>query len=72
MRLPILIENDRLLFTLSDICQILRIKPSSVKVLLSRYVKNGYLIRIKRNLYILKNKIGNLSNEEKFIIANMV
>ncbi|MEO0224870.1 MAG: hypothetical protein ABIL76_07270, partial [candidate division WOR-3 bacterium] len=45
---------------------------TSARVLLVRYVKNGYVIRLKRNVFILKEKWENLSLEQKFYIANIL
>ncbi|MFN3551282.1 MAG: hypothetical protein ACK4WJ_05705 [Endomicrobiia bacterium] len=71
MKYKLLSKIRKLIFTEKDIEDLLKIKPNSVKVLLSRYVKNGY-IRLKRNVFILKEKLENLSLEEKFYIANIL
>lgn len=59
-------------FNYQDIARILGISEASAKVLATRYVKQDYLIRLKRNLYILKERWSNLSNLEKMEIANIL
>ena len=59
-------------FNYQDIARILAISEASAKVLSARYVKQDYLIRLKRNFYILKERWSNLSNLEKMEIANIL
>jgi len=59
-------------FSLDDIKNILKIKRTSAKVFVSRYVKNGYIVRLKRNLFILKEKWENLDITQKYQIANII
>ena len=59
-------------FGYEDIARVLNINLDSARVSASRYVKKGFLIRIKRNLYILKEKWLNFSLEEKFLLANII
>lgn len=59
-------------FSYEDIAKVLNIDLNSARVSASRYVKQGVLIRIKRNLYVLKEKWPNLSLEEKFSLANII
>ena len=48
---------DKSFFTLSDLTKIFDIKEESLKVTLSRWVKNGKILRIRKNAYQLPDKI---------------
>jgi predicted transcriptional regulator of viral defense system len=65
-------EIKKLYFGYEDIARILGISLSSARVSAARYNQQGVLIRIKRNLYILREKWQALSKEEKFILANLI
>jgi predicted transcriptional regulator of viral defense system len=43
---------NKLYFTYQDVAKILSISEDSARVLCTRYVKQKYLIRLKRNFYI--------------------
>ncbi len=62
---------QKLYFGYEDIARIRAISPGSAKVAASRYVRKGLLVRLKNNLYVLKQVWDNASREEKFQIANM-
>lgn len=62
----------KLYFGYTEIAKALRIKPGSARVTANRYVKNSVLIRIKRNLYLLREKWENLGIEDRFILANII
>lgn len=61
----------KMYFGYEEISRILGISLESARVFANRYVKNGVLIRIKRNLYILSERWNTLGKEEKFILANL-
>lgn len=63
---------NKLYFGHEEISRALGITLQSAKVSANRYVKQGFLVRIKRNFYILKEKWKILQREEKFILANLV
>jgi predicted transcriptional regulator of viral defense system len=63
---------NELFFSCADVAQILNIQENSAKVLCSRYVKSGVLIRIKRDLYVLRNRWEYFTEEENFQIANRI
>lgn len=63
---------SKLYFGHEEIARALGITSNSAKVTASRYVKQGLLVRLKRNLYILKEKWFNLDREQKFVIANLI
>jgi predicted transcriptional regulator of viral defense system len=72
MKFTNLYEDNRLYFTINDISEILSITTASSKVTASRYVKKGYLIRLKRDFYITRNRFNRLNETEAFIIANIL
>jgi len=43
----------------------------SARVTASRYVKMGLLVRIKRNLYMLRESWNTATKEDKFMVANL-
>jgi predicted transcriptional regulator of viral defense system len=61
----------KLYFSYLDIARALGISPASAKVSASRYVKQGVLVRIKRNMYVLREVWNAAGWEEKFVIANL-
>lgn len=65
-------DIEKLYFGYEDIARMLGISQNSAKVTAHRYVKQGMLVRIKRNIYILKEKWTSLDREQKFIIANIL
>lgn len=62
----------KLYFSYSELAKILKLKENSARVTANRYVKKGYILRLKRNLYILREKWDNLTIEEKFTLANIL
>ncbi|MFH1394855.1 MAG: hypothetical protein ABIH09_01720 [Candidatus Omnitrophota bacterium] len=62
----------KLYFGYEEIAKTLGTKLKSARVEANRYVKQGLLVRIKRNLYILNNRWVTLEIEEKFLLANVV
>ena len=72
MKILSLTGIEKLYFSPIDIAQTLGISGNSALVSCCRYVKNGFLIRLKRNSYILRQKWNYLTKEELFKIANML
>ena len=62
----------KLYFTYQDIAKILSITEDSARVLCTRYAKQKYLIRLKRNFYILKEKWDNINMDQRFKLANLL
>ena len=54
-----------------EIAKALDISLESARVSASRYVKQGLLIRVKRNLYVLDEKWQALDEQDKFYLANI-
>lgn len=71
MKLKELRNIQKLYFGCQELAEALGISPASARVAASRYTKQGLLIRVKRNLYILRETWENAGREEKFFIANM-
>ncbi len=59
-------------FGYEDIAKVLGITPAAARVFAHRYVKNKVLIRVKRGIYILREKWKYFSREQKFEIANLL
>jgi predicted transcriptional regulator of viral defense system len=63
---------NKLYFGHEEISMALGITLQSAKVSANRYVKQGMLLKVKRNIYILKEKWKVLEREGKFILANLI
>jgi predicted transcriptional regulator of viral defense system len=62
---------NRLYFGYEDIARALKISPASARVSASRYVRLGLLMRLKRNIYVPKERWQTTSREERFTLANL-
>lgn len=71
MKLLRLNNISKFYFGHEDIAKALSISADSAKVTASRYVKQGILVRVKRNMYILHNVWKAAGREEKFLLANL-
>ena len=63
---------NKLYFAYQDVAKILSISEDSARVLCSRYVKQKYLIRLKRNFYILKERWDSITPNQRFELANIL
>lgn len=63
---------NKLIISIEDIAKVLSINKESAKVTANRYVKNGSLLRIKRDFYITSGKYEKLDEKELFQIANAI
>lgn len=63
-------NSNRILLTSADVAEMLTIKPQSAVVLCNRYVKSGLMIRMKRDLYVLKERWRFFNSAELFLVAN--
>jgi len=72
MRYKLLRQIKPLYFSYVQISDMFSISPESAKVFCSRYVKNGLLIRIKRDVYILTEKWENLNIQEQMRLTNII
>ena len=58
-------------FGYEDIARVLGISAASAKVTASRYVKQGLLVRLNRNIYVLRQAWNGAGRQEKFLLANL-
>ncbi len=58
-------------FGYEDIARALGISAASAKVTASRYTRQGILLRIKKNMYVLKEAWSAAGKEDKFLLANL-
>lgn len=71
MRIRDLQKIENKYFNLQELARALGINIGSAKVSASRYVKQGFLVRIKKNMYTLPEFWKNSQIEEMFIVANL-
>lgn len=69
---PKLKEIKKNYFGYREVAKVLGITLPSAKVACARYTKSGILLRIKRNIYLFKDKWDILDIEEKFALANLI
>jgi len=72
MRSLDLYKTDKLYFGYEEISRVLGISLDSARLSAHRYTKQGFLVRVKRNIYILREKWNRLDRMEKFQIANLI
>ena len=65
-------QIKKLYFGYEELARILDISAESGRVTAVRFVKQGVLVRPKKNIYILREKWDNLAREEKFMLANLM
>lgn len=61
----------KLYFGCDDIARSLGISHKSALVAAARYVRQKALVRFKRNCYLLPERWRSLTDEERFLLANM-
>lgn len=62
---------SKLYFGFEDLVRALGISESSARVSASRYVHQGALVRVKKNLYVLRQVWNAATREQKFVLANI-
>jgi predicted transcriptional regulator of viral defense system len=72
MRTTDLNSISKKIFGYEDIATALDITPGSARVAASRYTKQGFMVRIKRNMYLLRNVWDGMSADEKLEVANLL
>ena len=70
MNISKIIESNKLFFTREDLAVMLGLKLSSASVTCNRYVKAGLLVRLSRNIFMLKEKFLNITSNERYVLAN--
>jgi len=63
---------NKIYFGYEELASILGINLESARVTASRYAKQGLLIRLKRNLYVLKERWDTSENTNLFQTANII
>ena len=58
-------------FGYEDISRAFGISPASAKITASRYTKQGILLRMKNNMYILREEWNGAGREDKLLLANL-
>ena len=58
-------------FGYEEIARVLGISAASARVTASRYARNGLLVRLKKNIYVLQEAWNTAGREEKFLLANL-
>jgi len=58
-------------FGYEDISRVLGVSADSAKVTASRYTKQGILLRIKKNMYLLRDTWNAAVREDKLLLANI-
>ena len=71
MKLAELNGIDKLYFGYEEIARAFNISLSSAKVTASRYVRQGLLLRMKRNLYVRRDVWNATGTAERFSLANL-
>lgn len=71
MKLQELRSLSELYFGYEELAKVLGISIASARVAASRYVKKGLLVRLKRNLYVLREVWDAAEREEKFALVNL-
>ncbi|NOY67970.1 MAG: hypothetical protein GXP53_00535 [Deltaproteobacteria bacterium] len=61
-----------LFFSYNEVADRLKIKPDSARVLCSRYVSGNFLIRLKRNVYMLRERWDYIDYSDLMRLANIV
>ena len=67
-----LLKIQKPFFSLDEVAYTLGIQPASAAVLCSRYVKKGFLVRLKRGLYARAEQLANFGQQDLFRLANFL
>lgn len=71
MKLAELDSIEKLYFGHEEIARALGVSAESAKVAASRYVKQGLLVRLKKNMYVLRRVWNGADTETRFALANL-
>ena len=71
MRLPELRTLGKLYFGYEELARVMGISLASARISASRYVRQGFLVRVKRNMYVLKDVWDAAGRSEKFLLVNV-
>jgi predicted transcriptional regulator of viral defense system len=71
MKIAELARINKLYFGHEEISRVLGINAASAKVTAGRYLRQGWLLRLKKNVYIRREVWNGLEREDKFVLANL-
>jgi predicted transcriptional regulator of viral defense system len=71
MKLRELSKIKKLYFGYEEIARVFGISAASAKVTASRYVRQRLLVRVKKNMYVLREVWNTADRETKFTLANL-
>ena len=71
MKIQALNKIEKPYFDCGDIAKALGITPGSARVSANRYASQGFIMRVKRGIYVLSQRWYSANQEEKFLIANI-
>ena len=71
MKTAELSKLNKLYFGYEDLAGVLGISQASARVTASRYVQQGLLVRVKRNMYVLKERLNAAGRDDLFVLANL-
>lgn len=71
MKLNELQQIQKLYFGHEELARALGIAPASARVAATRYARRGLLVRVKRNVYVHRERWNNAAQDEKFQLANI-
>ncbi len=71
MKLSELQNIKKLYFGYEELARAFGISTASARVTASRYVRKGLLVRIKRNVYVLREVWKTGTREDRFVMANL-
>jgi len=72
MKLSELRTIQKLYFGYEEIAKVFGISAGSAKVTASRYVRQGLLVRVRKNLYVVREVWNAADRVTKFTLANLV
>ena len=62
---------SKLYFGYEELARVLGISLASARITASRYVRQGLLVRVKRNMYVLQDVWNAAGRSEKFLLVNV-
>ena len=71
MKLSELQNIKKLYFGYEELARAFGISMASARVTASRYARKGLIVRIRRNLYVLREVWNTATKEDKFVMANL-
>ena len=63
---------QKVYFGYEEIARVLGVSFDSARVEAARFVKYGLIIRVKRNIYVLREVWNKFDREDRFLVANII